>query len=156
MKTHRLWDIFCTVIDNHGDLGVCWRLTRQLLAQGQSVRLWVDDASALAWMAPDAHDLPHLQVRPWADASQDAMSCCGTFTHGHVDAKCLDELFRVLRPGAPFAFTVKLEVWESLGFKGKLAALQHQGQISESAFRLDRHYSTSAAPDGVFCVYRRT
>jgi uncharacterized repeat protein (TIGR03837 family) len=70
MKTHRLWDIFCTVIDNHGDLGVCWRLTRQLLAQGQSVRLWVDDASALSWMAPEAHDLPNLQVLPWAAASQ--------------------------------------------------------------------------------------
>jgi uncharacterized repeat protein (TIGR03837 family) len=70
MNTHRLWDIFCTVIDNHGDLGVCWRLTRQLLAQGQSVRLWVDDASALAWMAPDAHAQPHLQVLPWAAASQ--------------------------------------------------------------------------------------
>ena len=73
MNTHRpekIWDIFCTVIDNHGDLGVCWRLTRQLLAQGQSVRLWVDDASALAWMAPDAHALPNLQVLPWTSASQ--------------------------------------------------------------------------------------
>ncbi len=73
MKTHRLWDIFCTVIDNYGDLGVCWRLSRQLLAQGQSVRLWVDDASALDWMAPDAHALPHLQVLPWAAASQSAV-----------------------------------------------------------------------------------
>jgi uncharacterized repeat protein (TIGR03837 family) len=70
MNSHRIWDIFCTVIDNHGDLGVCWRLTRQLLAQGQSVRLWVDDASALSWMAPDAHALPKLQVLPWAAASQ--------------------------------------------------------------------------------------
>jgi uncharacterized repeat protein (TIGR03837 family) len=70
MNSHRLWDIFCTVIDNHGDLGVCWRLTRQLLADGQSVRLWVDAASALAWMAPEAHALPHLHVLPWAAASQ--------------------------------------------------------------------------------------
>ena len=70
MNSNRLWDIFCTVIDNHGDLGVCWRLTRQLLAQGQSIRLWVDDASALVWMAPDAHTLPNLQVLPWVDASQ--------------------------------------------------------------------------------------
>jgi len=73
MNTHRpekLWDIFCTVIDNHGDLGVCWRLTRQLLAKGQRVRLWVDDASALNWMAPEAHALPELQVLPWATASQ--------------------------------------------------------------------------------------
>jgi uncharacterized repeat protein (TIGR03837 family) len=69
-RPEKLWDIFCTVIDNHGDLGVCWRLTRQLLAQGQSVRLWVDDASALTWMAPDAHDQPNLKVLPWADASQ--------------------------------------------------------------------------------------
>jgi uncharacterized repeat protein (TIGR03837 family) len=49
---------------------VCWRLTRQLLAQGQSVRLWVDDASALNWMAPNVHALPDLQVLPWAAASQ--------------------------------------------------------------------------------------
>lgn len=67
---NKLWDIFCTVIDNHGDLGVCWRLTCQLLAKDQSVRLWVDDASVLVWMAPEAQTLPHLQVLPWAAASQ--------------------------------------------------------------------------------------
>lgn len=46
------WDIFCRVIDNHGDIGVCWRLASTLGARGDTVRLWVDDASALAWMAP--------------------------------------------------------------------------------------------------------
>jgi hypothetical protein len=46
------WDIFCQVIDNHGDLGVCWRLAAQLAAARDAVRLWVDDARALAWMAP--------------------------------------------------------------------------------------------------------
>ncbi|PUE10653.1 elongation factor P maturation arginine rhamnosyltransferase EarP [Limnohabitans sp. T6-20] len=70
MQTGQLWDIFCTVIDNHGDLGVCWRLTRQLRDAGQRVRLWVDDASALAWMATTAHQEPGIEVRPWADASQ--------------------------------------------------------------------------------------
>ncbi|MBP8150024.1 MAG: elongation factor P maturation arginine rhamnosyltransferase EarP [Limnohabitans sp.] len=70
MQTGQLWDIFCTVIDNHGDLGVCWRLTRQLRDAGQRVRLWVDDASALAWMAPTAYQEPGIEVRPWADASQ--------------------------------------------------------------------------------------
>ena len=49
-----LWDIFCRVIDNHGDLGVCWRLSADLASRGHSIRLWVDDASALVWMAPDA------------------------------------------------------------------------------------------------------
>jgi hypothetical protein len=46
------WDLFCRVIDNYGDIGVCWRLAAQLGARGEVVRLWVDDASALAWMAP--------------------------------------------------------------------------------------------------------
>ncbi len=46
------WDVFCRVIDNHGDLGVCWRLCRALVALGDRVRLHVDDAAALAWMAP--------------------------------------------------------------------------------------------------------
>jgi uncharacterized repeat protein (TIGR03837 family) len=70
MQSGQLWDIFCTVIDNHGDLGVCWRLTRQLRDAGQRVRLWVDDASALSWMAPTAHQEPGIEVRPWAEASQ--------------------------------------------------------------------------------------
>ena len=32
-----LWDIFCQVIDNHGDVGVCWRLARELAARGHTV-----------------------------------------------------------------------------------------------------------------------
>ncbi|WP_423456038.1 elongation factor P maturation arginine rhamnosyltransferase EarP [Ottowia sp. VDI28] len=61
------WDIFCKVVDNHGDLGVCWRLSAQLAAQGQRVRLWVDDAGALPWMAPGALEghWPGVQVMPW-------------------------------------------------------------------------------------------
>jgi len=68
MPSGSLWDIFCTVIDNHGDLGVCWRLARQLRDAGQRVRLWVDDASALAWMAPHAHDEQRIELQDWAQA----------------------------------------------------------------------------------------
>ena len=62
-----LWDVFCTVIDNHGDLGVCWRLSRQLRDAGHRVRLWVDDASALRWMAPGALERlePNITVMAW-------------------------------------------------------------------------------------------
>ena len=70
MHSGRLWDIFCTVIDNHGDLGVCWRARRQLQDAGQRVRLWVDNASALTWMAPTAAQLPGVAVNPWAQAIQ--------------------------------------------------------------------------------------
>lgn len=39
--------IYCTIIDNYGDVGVCWRLARQLAHEyACAVTLWVDDWSA--------------------------------------------------------------------------------------------------------------
>ena len=50
----RSWDIFCTVVDNYGDIGVSWRLARQLAAgRGQRVRLWVDALASLRKICPD-------------------------------------------------------------------------------------------------------
>jgi len=63
-----LWDIFCKVIDNHGDIGVCWRLSVQVAARGHDVRFWVDDASALSWMAPTGHE--RVQVLRWEASGQ--------------------------------------------------------------------------------------
>ncbi len=54
--TSLLWDVFCRVVDNHGDLGVCLRLARQLTARGQRVRLWIDDPAALSWMATSSEE----------------------------------------------------------------------------------------------------
>jgi uncharacterized repeat protein (TIGR03837 family) len=67
MTAQPLWDIFCRVIDNHGDLGVCWRLARDLAGRGHAVRLWVDDASALAWMAPTRPAGIELKAWPQGD-----------------------------------------------------------------------------------------
>lgn len=79
-----LWDVFCRVIDNFGDIGVCWRLSTDLAARGHRVRLWLDDASALSWMAPEVswagdstptglcagEGHPGVTVHRWADAEQ--------------------------------------------------------------------------------------
>ena len=49
MREPRTWDIFCRVVDNFGDAGVCWRLARQLAAEhGARVRLWIDDLRSSA------------------------------------------------------------------------------------------------------------
>ena len=46
-------DIFCTVVDNYGDIGVCWRLARQLSNEhGVTVRLWVDDLRSFGKLCP--------------------------------------------------------------------------------------------------------
>ena len=47
------WDIFCTIVDNFGDVGFCWRLARQLVNEhGLEVRLWVDDLAIFSRIAP--------------------------------------------------------------------------------------------------------
>lgn len=68
VDTGKLWDIFCRVIDNYGDIGVCWRLSADLAARGERVRLWVDDASALRWMAPEG--APGVEIRTWGQPIQ--------------------------------------------------------------------------------------
>lgn len=53
------WDIFCRVIDNYGDIGVCWRLARQLAAEYPfKVRLWVDELAALKMIWPSTELIP--------------------------------------------------------------------------------------------------
>ncbi len=70
-NTPKTWDIFCRVIDNYGDIGVCWRLARQLVNEhNQSVRLWVDDLHALIRIWPSARMgaqqwLEGIDVRQW-------------------------------------------------------------------------------------------
>ena len=66
------WDIFCTVVDNYGDIGVTWRLARQLVAEhGLAVRLWVDDLRAFERICPEidinlAQQLQQgVEVRHW-------------------------------------------------------------------------------------------
>lgn len=49
------WDIFCCVVDNYGDIGVTWRLARQLVAEHDlCVRLWVDDLASFVPLCPNA------------------------------------------------------------------------------------------------------
>ncbi|MDI9335081.1 MAG: elongation factor P maturation arginine rhamnosyltransferase EarP [Cytophagales bacterium] len=70
----RVADIFCKVIDNYGDIGVCWRLCKQLVARGEarrfSVRLIVDDASALTWMASAYARTGLVEVMAWDQAEK--------------------------------------------------------------------------------------
>lgn len=49
--------LFCAIVDNFGDIGVCWRLARQLTHEhGIRVSLWVDDiAAAERFMAGQGH-----------------------------------------------------------------------------------------------------
>ena len=64
--------LFCKVVDNFGDIGICWRLARQLAQEhAVAVTLWVDDLASFARICPavdSGADSQHVQgvaVRHW-------------------------------------------------------------------------------------------
>jgi uncharacterized repeat protein (TIGR03837 family) len=66
--------IFCKVVDNFGDIGICWRLARQLQHEhGIAVTLWVDDLASFRRIWPsvvadaDVQDVDGVRVRHWRD-----------------------------------------------------------------------------------------
>lgn len=71
-KTPVVWDIFCAVVDNFGDIGICWRLSRQLAAEhGIRQRLWVDDLHSFNKICPQVdvnesvQQVLGVEVRHW-------------------------------------------------------------------------------------------
>lgn len=70
------WDIFCKVVDNFGDAGVCWRLARILHREhGLHIRLWIDDPVTLRALHPALDATAAVQhadgitVCRWRDAA---------------------------------------------------------------------------------------
>ncbi|PRC93114.1 elongation factor P maturation arginine rhamnosyltransferase EarP [Solimicrobium silvestre] len=64
--------LFCKVIDNYGDIGICWRLALQLEREhGIAVTLWVDDLVSFQRICPEVVincDVQHIGtiiVRHW-------------------------------------------------------------------------------------------
>lgn len=68
------WDIFCNIVDNYGDIGVAWRLARQLATEyGIDVRLWVDNLDVFRRIWPEidpalaSQRCQGVEVRVWLD-----------------------------------------------------------------------------------------
>lgn len=70
-------DLFCHVVDNFGDIGVAWRLARQLTHEhGCVVRLFVDDLNTFAAICPQIQPrmgqqtVDSVNILPWSRQQQ--------------------------------------------------------------------------------------
>ena len=62
------WDIFCQIVDNYGDAGVCWRLARSLSSlHGQEIRIFCDDLPTLNLLASGVDPVikQKIDLQPW-------------------------------------------------------------------------------------------
>ncbi len=71
-------DLFCSVIDNYGDIGVCYRLARELSRNHKFVSLYVDDLQALRTIEPSfplnatKYQLsPSIIIKYWSKVCED-------------------------------------------------------------------------------------
>lgn len=108
--------LFCTVVDNYGDIGICWRLARQLAHQhGVAVSLWVDQLESFQRICPEVDSQAEVQIiqnitiRHWRDQN-------GVFSSVDI-ADIVIEFFGCnIPPGyiAAMALCVPRPVWLNL------------------------------------------
>lgn len=87
--------------------------------------------------------------------SYDAMICTGTFTHAHVGANCLHELFRILRQGGLFACTVQKDVWEPAGFLETVKELAANETLKTRGMVMDIYFETDEEPEGWYILWEK-
>lgn len=110
-------DIFCQVVDNFGDIGVCWRLARQLVQHPDcgAVRLWVDDLRSFSKLAPainpsrESQLLHEVEVLHW---DTEATAC----RHGLQPADMVIEAFACSPPAYYLAKLSPQQVWINLEY----------------------------------------
>ena len=120
-------DLFCRVVDNFGDIGVCWRLARQLAVLSCDVRLYVDDFKTFARIEPELNAEADFQVLksvtvlrwedgvlkqhyaaphlPMADAVIEAFAC-----------DLPDQVIQAMRDSAPHPVWLDLEYLSAEGW----------------------------------------
>ncbi len=82
--------VFCEVIDNYGDAGVCWRLARALAERGLAVTLWIDDLQRLQRLRPAldtalrVQPLDGFRVRHWREGEAEPVLAGADASSGAV------------------------------------------------------------------------
>ncbi len=116
MPPPRSLALFCKVVDNFGDIGICWRLARQLHQEhGIAVTLWVDDLVSFRRLCPavqpdaDVQQVAGVTVQHWRD--QD-----GVFLADQIAEFVIEFFGCELPPGyvAAMAQCVPQPVWLNL------------------------------------------
>lgn len=129
-------DLFCRVVDNLGDIGVCWRLARCLARDhGWLVRLWVDVPDALARIKPHGSDEPRIVVAPWP----------GELPAGCVPAPMVIEAFACALPQTFVAAMAVLDVaprWINLEYLSAETWVEdcHRLPSRDAATGLPKHF----------------
>lgn len=114
----KTWDIFCRIIDNFGDIGICWRLAKQLNHEHhKQVRLWVDDLEAAERIIPTLKPwlktqiVEQVTIQQWSNDFE---------THGYLTATIADVVIEAFACELPSSYVAamisKKPIWLNLEY----------------------------------------
>ena len=158
LLTHHLSDKSAAILD----VGTGTGLVGAELAQLGYLKIDGIDYSAAMLEKARARDIYRQLIE--ADLNEplnierenyDALICIGTFTHGHVGADCLDELFRIIKPGGHFVTAIRKNYWQPAGFAQKIAQLGDEGIVKTTLRVEDSNYQTSSEAESWFFVWQK-
>ncbi|KAL2866192.1 class I SAM-dependent DNA methyltransferase [Aspergillus lucknowensis] len=90
------------------------------------------------------------------DETYDIITCCGTFTRGHVGPDpALREFVRLLKKGGVIVATVLQEIWVTGGYKAEVEKLAAEGLASVVSAEV-KDYRKGAGDKATFLVLRKT
>ncbi len=90
------YDVFCNVIDNYGDAGVCLRLCRELVKQDNEVKLFCNHLPTLQKILNKSDlNLKGFAIKAWQDALKEdykAAPCIIAAFSCHLEPKLLSQI----------------------------------------------------------------
>ena len=97
-----------------------------------------------------------LTVRTSIDSNTyDAATCAGTFTCGHLDASCLEEVFRLLKVDGLLACAVREQIWQDMGFDKKFEQMIADEKIKILFKENLANYEGSRDKDGIYMIVQK-
>jgi predicted TPR repeat methyltransferase len=91
------------------------------------------------------HCLDMNETLPLPSSHYDGVTCVGTFTTAHVHPEALRELVRVTRPGGVLSFSVRMEYWETTGFRGLLTGMDVAGEVRLEELRTEPYVDSEGS-----------
>lgn len=138
------WDIFCSIVDNYGDIGVCWRLARQLAHEhGLQIRLWLDKPEVAQKLIPGLN--PAL-ARQTALATQTIDQVVIHHWHDAGDVEVADVVIEAFACELPAAYLQQMQsrrpVWINLEYLSAESWVDefHAGRSVHPSTGLSKHF----------------
>jgi hypothetical protein len=102
--------IFCTVVDNYGDAGVCLRLARHYARQGSDTTLVIDKPELIDQMMPNWRSEPHLSVQTTAPDPKDFLRGLSQSNRPTADGEAFElTVIEAFQFDAPLDYRLTLE-----------------------------------------------